>query len=81
MAPPRGTKRKSDESASASDHGNTAHDTAAQKVATKTHDAHSEHSPRKRQKTGISMAQKQALVDNLQLESRFAIPLGAVQRV
>lgn len=31
-------------------------------------------SPRKRQKTGISMSQKQALIDNLQLESTFPPP-------
>ncbi|CAK7217502.1 hypothetical protein SBRCBS47491_003181 [Sporothrix bragantina] len=71
--PPRGRKRKSDESV-ASDivdapSMNTATMTTTttvatgQKVATKT-----EESPSKRRKVGVTIAQKQALIDNLQLE-------------
>ena len=42
-----------------------------QKVATKTEQDASQESPRKRRKVGITIAQKQALIDNLQLESMF----------
>ncbi|CAK7210753.1 hypothetical protein SCUCBS95973_000895 [Sporothrix curviconia] len=72
--PPRGRKRKSAESV-ASDIDAPSMNTAAmtmtttttvatgQKVATKT-----EESPSKRRKVGVTIAQKQALIDNLQLE-------------
>lgn len=42
-------------------------------VATKTDEGPSMESPRKRRKVGITIAQKQALIDNLQLESRSSI--------
>ncbi|EPE09207.1 hypothetical protein F503_06983 [Ophiostoma piceae UAMH 11346] len=66
--PPRGRKRKSESIASEMDDAPsmTTTTTAGQKVATKTSSA--EESPRKRQKTGVTAAQKQALIDNLQLE-------------
>ncbi|KAJ4396896.1 hypothetical protein N0V93_001118 [Gnomoniopsis smithogilvyi] len=65
MAPPRGTKRKSDETG---DHVRDASNLASQTVATKTGSSSGQTSPRKKQKTGISLGQKQALIDNLQLE-------------
>ena len=69
--PPRGRKRKSESVASEMDDAPnmTTTTTAGQKIATKTSSA--EESPRKRQKTGVTAAQKQALIDNLQLEGAF----------
>lgn len=69
MAPPRGTKRKSDETA---DHVGDAPDLAPQAIATKKGSSSGQNSPRKKQKTGISLGQKQALIDNLQLESTWS---------
>ncbi|KAK3694962.1 Borealin N terminal-domain-containing protein [Podospora appendiculata] len=70
MPATHGTKRKSDDLTAS----NEEHDTAAmaaQKVPTKTGSpsaaAHSS-SPLKKRKTDITVAQKQALIDNLQLE-------------
>ena len=72
--PPRGRKRKSTESV-ASDFVDapstitatmtttTSTTAMGQKVPTKTED-----SPSKRRKVGVTLAQKQALIDNLQLE-------------
>lgn len=71
MAPPRGTKRKSDESVLATDHVDHAQDMATQRIATKDGSPSAQDSPRKKQKTGISMSQKQALIENLQLESMW----------
>ncbi|CAK7265644.1 hypothetical protein SEPCBS119000_001618 [Sporothrix epigloea] len=71
--PPRGKKRKSDEhdasdlnvakstNAATAELATTA--TSSQKIAIK-----SEESPKKRQKGSVTLAQKQALIDNLQLE-------------
>lgn len=63
--PPRGRKRKSEAIASEMDDAPSM-TTAGQKIATKMDSV--EESPRKRQKTGVTAAQKQALIDNLQLE-------------
>ncbi|KAJ4408251.1 hypothetical protein N0V82_009737 [Gnomoniopsis sp. IMI 355080] len=65
MASPRGTKRKSDETA---DHVRDAPDLASQTVATKAGNSAGQSSPRKKQKTGLTLGQKEALIDNLQLE-------------
>lgn len=76
MAPPRGTKRKSDESASSGDQVEKAQNMTEYIGATrKGSPSFAQESPRKRQRTGISLSQKQALIDNLQLESTFT-PLG-----
>ncbi|KAK3337069.1 Borealin N terminal-domain-containing protein [Cercophora scortea] len=65
-----GTKRKSDDLTASNEEHDTA-TMAAQKVPTKTGSpsaaAHSS-SPLKKRKTDITVAQKQALIDNLQLE-------------
>ncbi|EFX04731.1 hypothetical protein CMQ_1659 [Grosmannia clavigera kw1407] len=62
--PPRGRKRKSDQSiASETQH---TPDLVGQKIATKTDSPAV--SPSKRRRTGITVSQKQALIDNLQLE-------------
>ncbi|KAK3394046.1 Borealin N terminal-domain-containing protein [Podospora didyma] len=73
MAPPRGRKRKSNESTMSNNGEQHAHYMAGspQKVPTKTGSPsqHQECSPAKRRKQGtITLAQKQALIDNLQLE-------------
>ncbi|ROW11521.1 hypothetical protein VMCG_01129 [Cytospora schulzeri] len=69
MAPPRGTKRKSDESASASDRVENAQNITEHIDATTADNPFvAQESPRKRQRTGITLSQKQALIDNLQLE-------------
>lgn len=77
MPPIRGKKRKSVESTTSSDEEmqqNTVVDIAiGQKVPTKSGSpTASEESPYKKRKTGITLAQKQALIDNLQLESMSA---------
>lgn len=69
MAPAQGIKRRSDESASAADQVEDAQDMGAQKTVTRAGSPVAQDGPRKKQKTGISMSQKQALIDNLQLES------------
>lgn len=70
MSPSRRTKRQSGESASAADQVDNAHGAPEQRIATKAGSSSAaQESPRKKQATGISMSQKQALVDNLQLES------------
>lgn len=76
MPPIRGKKRKSVESTMSNDEElqqNAAVDIAmGQTVPTKTGSpTTSEESPCKKMKTGITLAQKQALIDNLQLESMF----------
>ncbi|CAK7263885.1 hypothetical protein SEPCBS57363_000789 [Sporothrix epigloea] len=73
--PPRGKKRKSDDNV-ASDIVDAKSTTttmempatagSSQTVATKTED-----SSRKRQKVAVTLTQKQALIDNLQLEGKF----------
>ena len=64
MPPIRGKKRKSVEDE------NTQDITMGQKVPTKTGSpSASQESPHKKRKTGITITQKQALIDNLQLES------------
>ncbi|KAK3330856.1 Borealin N terminal-domain-containing protein [Apodospora peruviana] len=63
MPPIRGTKRKSVDT----EEQNTFDMTTSQRVPTKTNSSGQE-SPHKKRKTGISLAQKQALIDNLQLE-------------
>ncbi|KUI65909.1 hypothetical protein VM1G_01716 [Cytospora mali] len=68
MAPPRGTKRKSDESVSVGDQVENTQSITGHMNATRTEGLSAQESPRKRQRTGISLSQKQALVDNLQLE-------------
>lgn len=70
MAPLKGTKRKPDENVSSDDNGSS----EAQNVAVYEGDADArrtpdQENPRKKQKTGIPLAQKQALIENLQLES------------
>ncbi|KAK1769457.1 Borealin N terminal-domain-containing protein [Phialemonium atrogriseum] len=66
MPAPRGRKRKSGQSTTSSDDQGA--QTRTQMVATKTDEGPSEESPRKRRKVGITITQKQALIDNLQLE-------------
>ncbi|KAM7184160.1 Nbl1 / Borealin N terminal domain containing protein [Naviculisporaceae sp. PSN 640] len=73
MPPIRGKKRKSAESTMSSDEEmqqNTVVDLAmGQKVPTKSGSpSASDESPNKKRKTGITLAQKKALIDNLQLE-------------
>lgn len=46
-------------------------ETATHKVATKTGDDTQE-SPTKKRKIGLTLAQKQAMIDNLQMESRLS---------
>lgn len=72
MPAPRGKKRKSNQSTESDDELNAQMTT--QKVATKTDDDASGESPRKRRKVNITLAQKQALIDNLQLESKPLLP-------
>lgn len=67
MPAPRGRKRKSDQSTtSTADNYNTQNMTVPTKTGSST-----EESPRKRRKIGITLTQKQALIDNLQLESKW----------
>ena len=67
MPPIRGKKRKSVES---NEDENTQEITMGQKVPTKGGSPSAgQGSPHKKRKTGITVAQKQALIDNLQLES------------
>ncbi|KAL1878668.1 hypothetical protein Daus18300_001943 [Diaporthe australafricana] len=69
MSPTRRTKRPSGESASAADQVEIAHGAPEQRIATQAGSSSAfQESPRKKRSTGISMSQKQALVDNLQLE-------------
>ncbi|KAK3936314.1 Borealin N terminal-domain-containing protein [Diplogelasinospora grovesii] len=67
MPPVRGRKRKSDQSI-ASNEDHTTDDMAGQKVPTKTGSPTAQESPTKKRRTAITVAQKQALIDNLQLE-------------
>lgn len=69
MTPSQRTKGQSDESAPAAGQVENAHGAPEQRIATKAGSScAAQESPRKKQATGISMGQKQALVDNLQLE-------------
>ncbi|KAK0730774.1 Borealin N terminal-domain-containing protein [Lasiosphaeris hirsuta] len=67
MPPVRGKKRKSDQSAVSIDEQNT-RDTASQKIPTKSGTPSTRESPLKKRKTDITLAQKEALIENLQLE-------------
>ena len=71
MPPPRGQKRKS----TATTTDDYAPETATQKIATKGEDEIHE-SPTKKRKVGagLTLAKKQALIDNLQLEGTFLWP-------
>ncbi|KAK1757704.1 Borealin N terminal-domain-containing protein [Echria macrotheca] len=62
MPPLRGRKRKSDESNISTD------EMVDQRVPTKTGEETSQPSPAKKRKIGITQAQKQALIEDLQLE-------------
>ncbi|EAQ89298.1 hypothetical protein CHGG_05917 [Chaetomium globosum CBS 148.51] len=65
---PLGTrKRKSDQLEITGDN-QLAADMASQKIPTKEGSSHPNESPAKRQRVGITLAQKQALIDNLHLE-------------
>ncbi|KAJ0121432.1 hypothetical protein J7T55_008596 [Diaporthe amygdali] len=69
MTPTRRTKGSSGESASAADQVEIAQSAPEQGIATiPGSSSAAQESPRKKQRTGISMNQKQALIDNLQLE-------------
>lgn len=64
------TKAPSDGSASAADQNENAHGAPEQRIATEAGSSSaSQESPRKRKAAGITVGQKQALMDNLQLES------------
>ena len=69
--PPSTRKRKSDQLDMSNDN-EYAGDMASQKIPTKGGSPHPQESPSKRQRVGITLAQKQALIDNLQLESMYA---------
>ena len=71
MQPPSSRKRKSDQLDMSNDN-EYAGDMASQKIPTKGGSPHPQESPSKRQRVGITLAQKQALIDNLQLESMYA---------
>lgn len=67
--PPRGRKRKSDQSvASEVDDAPNMIATTTTTTTTTTMATKTEESPSKRRKVGVTIAQKQALIDNLQLE-------------
>lgn len=71
MLPIRDKERKS-EQAAMSNEEQRAVDIMSQKIPTKEPSRGPQESPLKRRKAGITLAQKQALIDNLQLESMFA---------
>ncbi|ERT01277.1 uncharacterized protein SPSK_07526 [Sporothrix schenckii 1099-18] len=68
--PPRGRKRKSDQSVASEvdDAANMIATTTATTTTTTTMATKTEETSSKRQKVGVTIAQKQALIDNLQLE-------------
>ena len=68
MPPARGIKRKSNQVTTSDDEGPT-RNMASQKVPTKSGTPSLEESPLKKRKLNFTAAQKQALIDNLQLES------------
>ncbi|ROW16277.1 hypothetical protein VPNG_01872 [Cytospora leucostoma] len=68
MAAPRGTKRKSDDSPSADDQAENVNMTEHMMATRAGSPSMYQEGPRKRQRTGITSGQKQALIDNLQLE-------------
>lgn len=73
---PLGTrKRKSDQLEITGDN-QLAADMASQKIPTKEGSSHPNESPAKRQRVGITLAQKQALIDNLHLESMYSVIAG-----
>jgi hypothetical protein len=69
MQPLSSRKRKSDQ-LEMDDDEQYAVDMTSQQVPTKGGSPHPQESPSKRQRVGITLAQKQALIDNLQLESK-----------
>lgn len=70
MTPPRRAKGQSGESAAVAGRVENAYGAPEQTIATKAGSSSAaQESPRKKQTTGVSISQKQALVDNLQLES------------
>lgn len=70
MPAPRGRKRKSGDSVASND-GPAMQETGTM-IPTKADSPTTHESPSKRRKVGLTLAQKQALVDNLQLEgTRF----------
>ena len=68
MAPPKGKKRSADQADLERRNA-----MADQQIPTKT--GASEESPAKRRKVGITLSQKQALIDNLQLERKHVDPI------
>jgi hypothetical protein len=68
MPAPRGKKRKSSASAGEPDAP------VDHKIPTKAGSPAANESPMKRRKIGINVYQKQALIDNLQLESGLPVP-------
>ena len=75
MQPLSNKKRKSDQISMAGD-DQYAVDMTSQKIPTKGGSPHPQESPSKRQRVGITLAQKQALIDNLQLESMSSAQRG-----
>lgn len=71
MPPVGGTKRKSNQSTMSTTEDQLAISTMSQKVPTKVGSPQTQESPFKKRRVGITLAQKQALIENLQLESMF----------
>lgn len=73
MVSQRGTKRKTDENVPIADSGNDdAQDTVDYHADAISRSTPEQDVPRKKQKTAIPLAQKQALIENLQLESMWS---------
>ncbi len=73
--PPRGRKRKSDQSAqSPTAAAHNAPGTAGENINAETETTLE--SPKKKRRVGITLPQKQALLDNLQLESKSSLAEG-----
>jgi hypothetical protein len=70
MPAARGQKRKSEQLTASTGDDVAPPETATQKVATKTGDE-TEESPAKKRKVGLTLDNKQRLIDNLQAESRW----------
>lgn len=70
MPPLRGKKRKSNESAVSYDE---AIEMTGEKIPTKSGDDGTQQSPLKKRKIGLTLAQKQALIEDLQLESQLSL--------
>lgn len=67
MPPLRGKKRKSNESAVSYDE---AIDMTGEKIPTKSGEDDTQQSPSKKRKMGLTLVQKQALIEDLRLESQ-----------